>query len=116
MTEQARAYVVSATATNKAVERSVKLCPTCGRTLSKTHAQRNEFHRLCRAIGKEIGDTPGHIKEAIKGDFYGIDEYKIGNKWYRRIKPSESSDRKEYSELIEYTHQWAAENLGLVLK
>lgn len=111
-----RAYVVTETVTNKGVEKSVRLCPTCGRTLDKTDAQRRLFHKLCRIIGNHVGETPGHIKEAIKGDFYGIDEYKIGKKWYRRIKPSESSEREEYSALIDYAYQWAAENLELVLK
>lgn len=98
-----------------AVEKSVRLCPTCGRKLDKTNAQRNLFHKLCRTIGNEIGETAGHIKEAIKGDFYGIDEYKIGKNWYRRIKPSESSERDEYSKLIDYTYVWAAQNLGMTL-
>lgn len=111
-----RAYVVTQTVTNKGVEKSVKLCPTCGRTYSKTAAQRNEFHRLCRVIGNEVGETPGKIKEAIKADFFGLDEYKVGNKWYRAVKPSESAARDEYSQLIDFAHQWAADNLGLTLK
>lgn len=97
------------------IEKSPRLCPTCGRTLTKTHAQRNEFHRLCRVIGLEIGETPGKIKEAIKADFFGLDEYRIGSKWYRAVKPSESAARDEYSQLIDFARQWAAENLGMVL-
>ena len=97
------------------VESSVRHCPTCGRKLDKTNSQRNLFHKLCRIIGNEVGETQGHIKEAIKGDFYGIDEYKIGQKWYRRIKPIELSERDEYSELIDFTYQWAAQNLGMTL-
>ena len=90
-------------------------CPTCGREKPKTHEQRNKFHALCREIGLHIGETPGKVKEAIKADYFGLDEYKIGNKWYRAVKPSEQAERAEYSDLISYTLQWAAENLGLVL-
>ena len=90
-------------------------CPTCGRSPPKTNDQRKKFHALCGEIGKHIGLTPGKVKESIKEDFYGIDEWKIGNKWYRGVKPSEQSDRAEYSALIEYTLQWAAENCGLIL-
>ena len=90
-------------------------CPTCGREKPKTNSQRNQFHRLCRVIGNHIGLTPGKVKEAIKEDFYGLDEYKIGNKWYRAVKPSEQSEREEYAELITFTYQWAAENCELVL-
>ena len=93
-----------------------KRCQSCGRTVLKTSSQRNEFHRICREIAKEYGDTPGHIKNAIKTVYYGIDEYKIGNKWYRGIQSSEASDKKEYSELIECAIRWAAEELGYQLK
>lgn len=89
-------------------------CPTCGREKPKTHPQRQKFHAMCRDLGKHIGETPGKVKEAIKADFFGMDEYKIGNKWYRAVKPSEQAERDEYSELIEFTKQWAAENCDYV--
>ena len=88
-------------------------CPTCGRTLAKSHEQRKLFHALCRDIGLHIGLTPGKVKEAIKADFFGLDEYRIGDKWYRAIRPSETADRVEYSQLISYVGIWAAENLGM---
>ena len=91
-------------------------CPTCGREKPKTCEQRNKFHAMCRELGNHIGETPGKIKEAIKADYFGLDEYKIGNKWYRAVKPSEQSDRAEYSDLITFTHQWAAENLQYVFE
>lgn len=90
------------------------ICQTCGRKQSKTDVQRNKFHGMCRDIGKHIGLTPGKVKEAIKADFFGLDEYKVGNKWYRAVKPSEQADRMEYSELIDFTFQWAAENCEFV--
>ena len=91
-------------------------CPTCGRAHSKSHQQRKLFHKLCRTIGEHVGETPGKIKEAIKADFFGMDEFKVGQKWYRAVKPSESADRDQYSQLIDYTAVWAAENLGMVLE
>jgi len=91
-------------------------CPTCGRERPKTNEQRNKFHAMCRELGKFIGETPGKIKAAIKEDFFGIEEYKIGNKWYRNVRPSEQAEREEYAELITYTQQWAAENVGYVFE
>ena len=91
-------------------------CPTCGKAHKKTDEQRNLFHSLCRQIGLHVGETPGKIKEAIKADFFGMDEYKVGKRWYRAVKPSEQADKGEYSELIDFAYQWAAENLDLVLK
>ena len=85
-------------------------CPTCGRTIAKSHEQRKLFHVLCRNIGLHIGLTPGKVKEAIKADFFGLDEYRIGDKWYRAIRPSETADRVEYAQLIDFAYQWAAEN------
>ena len=89
-------------------------CPTCGRTKPKSDEQRNKFHAMCRELGKFIGETPGKIKEAIKQDFFGLDEFRIGNKWYRAVKPSEQADKVEYSELIDYAMIWAAENCDYV--
>lgn len=85
-------------------------CPTCGRTLAKSHEQRKLFHGICRDIGLHIGITPGKVKEAIKEDFFGLDEYRIGEKWYRAIRPSETADRGEYSQLIDFAVIWAVEN------
>lgn len=97
------------------VESSVRHCPTCGRKLDKTNSQRNLFHKLYRIIGAEQGETPGHVKYAIKSDFYGVDEYKIGTRWYRGVRSTESSERDEYSALIDFTYIWAAQNLGMTL-
>ena len=89
-------------------------CKLCGQSPHKTDPQRKKFHALCRDIGLELGETPGKVKEAIKQDFFGLDEYKIGDKWYRAVKPSESADKPEYSQLIEFAYQWAAER-GVVI-
>jgi len=88
-----------------------RACPKCHRPFvrDKTAEQRNKFHQMCRDIGKELGEPPARIKSAIKQDHFGIDEFKIGDKWYRQVKSSEDTDRMEYSELIEAAYQWAAE-------
>lgn len=91
-------------------------CPTCGKPHKKTDEQRNLFHALCRTIGLHVGETPGKVKAAIKQDFYGLDTWTINGKQYSAVRPSEQSDRSEYSDLIEYSFQWAAENLGLALR
>ena len=93
-----------------------KSCPTCKRPfrLDKTAEQRNKFHAICRDIGSVLGLTPGQVKAAIKQEWFGIDEFKMGNKWYRTVKSSEDTDRIEYSELIEAAFRWAAEN-GIAL-
>ena len=88
----------------------MSVCPTCGKAHKKTDAQRNLFHKMCRVIGLHLGLTAGKVKEAIKIDFFGIDEWKVGDKWYRSVKPSESADRGEYSELIDYVPVWCSEN------
>jgi hypothetical protein len=89
-----------------------KLCPTCLRpiALSKTHQQRKTFHLMCADIGREIGLTPGQVKSAIKQEHFGLDEFKMGNKWYRTVQSSEDTNRPEYGELIETAYRWAAEN------
>ena len=92
----------------------MSVCKECGRTKPKTDVQRAKFHAMCRDLGKHIGLTPGKVKEAIKADFFGLDEFRIGNKWYRAVKPSEQADKAEYSELIDYAMQWAAENCDYV--
>jgi predicted transcriptional regulator len=89
----------------------MKLCPTCKRplTFGKTHEQRKLFHAICTEIGRELGHTPGQIKEAIKAEHFGLDEVKIQDKWYRMVKSSEDTDRMEYSELIETALRMGAE-------
>lgn len=90
----------------------MKRCPTCKQTIThdKTHEQRKKFHAICREVGNQIGLTPGQVKAAIKQDHFGIDEFKMGDRWYRIVKSSEDADRIEYSELIEAAYRWGAEN------
>lgn len=76
---------------------------------NKTAEQRAKFHVLCERIGKELGETPAHVKGAVKQSLYGFDEFKIGNQWYRIVRSSEDNDRPQYSDLIEHAYLWAAE-------
>lgn len=79
------------------------------RVKDKTAEQRGKFHALCAKVGKEIGLTPGQVKAAVKQEYFGLDEFKFGDKWYRAVKSSEDADRGEYSGLIDHLYQWAAE-------
>ncbi len=63
---------------------------------------------------KTPGLTPGQVKAAIKEDFYGTDEFFVGNRKYRGVQSSEESDREEYSRLIDFAYQWAAEREVLI--
>ena len=87
-------------------------CPTCLRPIEypKTVAQRNKFHALCREIGNMTGNTIAEIKTAVKTYHYGIDEFRVKDKWYRGLRSTEDDGRIEYSELIESAYRWAAEN------
>lgn len=91
-------------------------CPTCQREKPKSNVQRRKFHAMCHDIGKFAGETPGKIKEAIKQDYFGMENYMIGTKWYKAVRPSESAQMAEYADLITYTLQWAAENLNYVIE
>ena len=75
----------------------------------KTAEQRGKFHALCTDIGKELGLTPGQVKAAVKQEYFGLDEFKFGDKWYRSVKSSEDANKAEYSALIDFAYQWAAE-------
>ena len=90
----------------------MKRCPQCNQpiTFDKTHEQRKKFHAICREVGNSLGLTPGQVKAAIKQEHFGIDEFKMGDRWYRMVRSSEDTDRIEYSELIEAAYRWGAEN------
>lgn len=76
----------------------------------KTRAQRAMFHVLCENIGKELGCTPGEVKQYVKQYHYGIDEKKVGNMWYKSVRSTEDDNKVQYTALIEAAHRWAAEN------
>ena len=86
-------------------------CPECGTIFrDKTAAQRGKFHSICRRIGLGLGLTPGQVKDAVKSYHFGYDEFKVGNKWYRTVRSSESASKGEYAELMDAAYRWAAEN------
>jgi hypothetical protein len=76
---------------------------------AKTHEQRKLFHVVCRDIAKELGNSPAEIKQAIKVDYFGVETFQVGDKWYSRVQSSEEPGMREYSELIEFALRWAAE-------
>ena len=81
----------------------------------KSHEQRGLFHAVCSDIGLELGETPGHVKSAIKFDFYGLDEFTVGGQTVFDVQSSEESDRAEYSRLIDHAYRWAAERDVVIL-
>ncbi len=81
----------------------------------KTGDQRKLFHSICSEIGLEVGEPAARIKTAIKAEFYGLDSFVIRGHTYTGIQSTEESDRAEYSRLIDFAYQWAAEN-GVVIQ
>lgn len=78
---------------------------------NKTHEQRKLFHALCAEVGKELGYSPGQVKEMVKEDYFGRDEIVTpSGKRYSVVKSSEDADRMEYSELIDHLIMWSAQN------
>ena len=81
----------------------------------KSHDQRKLFHSLCKEAGKELGHTPGQIKDMVKQEYFGLDQITTKKgKTYTVVQSSEEADRFEYSELIECLLRWASEN-GVLL-
>ncbi len=75
----------------------------------KSHEQRKKWHAMLTEIGNQVGATMGQVKHAIKVEFYGLEDYELDGKAYTFVQSSEESKKGEYSRLIEYTYQWAAE-------
>lgn len=88
-----------------------KVCPTCKRQLyfNKTREQRGYFHVVCTEIGLQMGLTMGQVKEAVKVEQFGYEEFKAFGKWYRTVQSSEDAERDDYSRLIDTAIRWAAE-------
>jgi hypothetical protein len=95
-----------------------KVCPTCKRPMfrNKSQEQRGFFHAICTEIGEQIGMTMGQVKEAVKIEHFGFEEYRIFGKWYRGLQSSEDADRENYSKLIDTAIRWAAEEGGIVVR
>jgi hypothetical protein len=82
---------------------------------NKTQEQRGYFHAICTEIGTAMGLTMGQVKEAVKAEEFGYEEFKAVGKWYRMVQSSEDTDRGNYSKLIETAIRWAAEG-GVTVK
>lgn len=78
----------------------------------KTHTQRKLFHALCTEAGRELGYTPGQVKEIVKREHFGTETLtdRQGRVYRDVVQSSEEADRTEYSDLIETLLRWAAEN------
>lgn len=86
------------------------------RRKEKTHSQRNVWHALLTEFGREVGYTKAQMKDVVKREFYGSEWIKMPNgKSYEVIPSSEESDRFDYSALIDFTLQLAAEQ-GILLQ
>lgn len=94
-----------------------KVCPTCKRPLffNKTVEQRGYFHAVCTEIGEQMGLTMGQVKEAVKVEQFGYQEFKAFGQWYRMVQSSEDADRENYSKMIDTAIRWAAEG-GVIVK
>jgi len=80
----------------------------------KTPDQRRLFHAICGDIAPQLGLTPGQTKQYIKEEFYGIETKIVLGKLRHFVQSTEDSDREEYSRLIDFAYQWAAE-AGVVI-
>lgn len=80
----------------------------------KTAEQRRLFHAICGDVSREMGLTPADVKVKIKAAFYGADVFIVKMRsghevLWADVPSSEDSDREEYSRLIDFSYQWAAE-------
>lgn len=82
----------------------------------KSHDQRGLWHATLDDMAKEMGHTPGEMKQVVKAEYYGTDKIKLPNgRVVEVIQSSEAEDRAGYSRLIDFTIRFAAEN-GIVLQ
>lgn len=80
----------------------------------KTPAQRKLFHAVCADIAPHWGLPPASVKMKVKALFYGVELKGLDGVYYALVPSSEDSDKEEYSRLIDYAYQLAAES-GLYL-
>lgn len=77
--------------------------------VEKTAPQRALFHAACSDLAPLLGLTPGQTKLRVKAAFYGVDVKTENGVYVALVPSSESSDREEYSRLIDHVYQFAAE-------
>ena len=77
--------------------------------VEKTHDQRKLFHAICNEAAPLLSLTPRATKLKIKADFYGVEVIDQDGVIVAVVPSSESSDREEYSRLIDHAYQFCAE-------
>lgn len=78
--------------------------------IEKTHEQRKLFHAVCSDIAPHRHEEPRVTKLKVKAAFYGVEVVLKEDGVIVAVVPSsEDSDREEYSRLIDFAYQWAAE-------
>ena len=75
----------------------------------KTAEQRGLWHVTMDDLAPQLGLTPGQTKQLIKSEFYGTETRTVAGRQYEFVQSSEDSDREQYSALIDFTMQFAAE-------
>jgi hypothetical protein len=80
-----------------------------------TSGQRAKWHALISDIARETGNEPDDVKEYLKNRFGPKREMTIHGKQQVIAKPSSQYNVEEYSEMIDRTNVWAAEELGVFL-
>lgn len=76
----------------------------------KTAAQRNYWHQLLEAFGKEVGYSKLEMKQVIKEEVLDWVEVKLPDGTVKKVCPSsEEAERAKYAELIDHTIRRAAE-------
>lgn len=80
----------------------------------KTPEQRALWHAVIGDLAPKMGLTPAQTKLRVKAAFWGVEVQGEGDFYYALVPSSEDADREEYSRLIEFTYQYAAE-AGIVL-
>jgi hypothetical protein len=77
--------------------------------VEKTPAQRALFHAICGDLAPHLGLTPRACKLLVKARFYGVEAADHDGVIVAIVPSSEDSDREEYSQLIDFAYQMAAE-------
>ncbi|HDY88612.1 MAG TPA: hypothetical protein ENH82_10960 [bacterium] len=77
-----------------------------------TDSQQGYFHVLCGIYGKEVGETPGDIKLAVKKKLWGTEIHIVGNIEIEVFKSMAKgkSNKLDYIDAIETILQMAAED------
>jgi hypothetical protein len=81
----------------------------------KSDAQRKLWHAVIGDLAVAMHMTPAACKLRIKAGFWGVEVKGEGDFYYALVPSSEEAEREEYSRLIDYTYQYAAEN-GIIIQ